>query len=249
MPSIKCHYDNCCTFEPNVWNQLYCPDHRCKRKEENRRKRLTQEIAADDEANWQLEEKRKNAWADRREGKNKWILENKTFAMVDIESTQLDADFGRLICVGIKPLHGDPIMLQSLKGDKKLAVRAAKEIRKYDYIVTYFGTRFDLPFLTTRLMVAGNPSLGLLRHVDVYYTVRSQLKLAANRQAMAVLSLFGKADRTDVVGKIWAAASEGDKEAVDYIVSHCEADLYDLEKLFLAMVKFRNLGATPVRLY
>ncbi len=41
MPkTISCAHDQCCDFEPMSWNQRYCPEHRCKRKAENDRKRL-----------------------------------------------------------------------------------------------------------------------------------------------------------------------------------------------------------------
>lgn len=45
---VKCAYDQCCTFEPASWNQRYCPEHRCKRKAENDRKRLDEAELFDD---------------------------------------------------------------------------------------------------------------------------------------------------------------------------------------------------------
>ena len=248
---MRCNNPECLVdFEATVHNKRYCSP-RCKREVENTlRRKFFQPIVMDAPGKkWEQEEQQKLDRADETRKKNEYLLDNKSFAMVDIESSQLDADFGRLICVGIKPLHEEPIMLSTRGDDRKLAEKVARELRNYDYIVTYFGTRFDIPFLTTRLLVHGLEPLGLTRHVDVYYTVRSILKLASNRQALAVQSLFGKADRTDVVASVWARATEGDKEAIQYVVDHCYADLFDLERLFLKMVKFRNIAATPLRRY
>jgi len=235
-------------FEPVVWNQRYC-NQKCKRMAESERKRLGVYVPTGFEEQWELEEARKEARAVARLDKDEWILANKKFAMFDIESTQLDADFGRLICACVKPLGLPPKIFSTRKGDVKIATRIRDELQKYDYIVTYYGTGFDMPFLTTRLLVQGQDTLGLMRQVDMYYTSRHYLKLASNRQAQVVKSLMRKVNRTDVVGSIWLAATEGDKEAVQYVVDHCVADVYDLEEVFNWLVKFRNIAATPLRGY
>ena len=235
-------------FEPEVHNQKY-HDQKCKRRAESDRKRVGLYVATGFEEQWELEELRKESRAMLSAAKNEWILANKSFAMFDIEATHLDADFGRLICACIKPLGEKPVSFSTLRGDKKIAEQIRDELHKYDYIVTYYGTGYDVPFLATRLMKNGLDSLGLTRQVDMYYTARRNLKLASNRQAQVVKSLTKKVLRTDVIGTTWMEAMEGDKKAVDYIVKHCVADVYDLEEVFNWLVRFRNLGATPLRNY
>lgn len=38
-----CAHDACCEFVPHAYNHYYCPVHRCKRKAENARKRITED--------------------------------------------------------------------------------------------------------------------------------------------------------------------------------------------------------------
>ncbi len=102
---IVCLYDGCCEFEPNQHNHVYCNDHKCKRKEENRKKRLESPLKYDDET-FELQEKRKRALLQRKDARNEWIKQNKTFASFDIETTDLKADGGQILCASIKPLNG-----------------------------------------------------------------------------------------------------------------------------------------------
>lgn len=234
-------------FKPAVHNQKY-HDQKCKRRGESDRKRVGLERPTGIEQQWELEELRKETNALLAMEKSDYLLANKSFAMFDLESTHMDADFGRLICACIKPLGEEPIVYSTLKGDT-IVEFVRDELQKYDYIVTYYGTGFDIPFLTTRLIKNGLEPLGLVRQVDMYYTARAKLKLASNRQANVVKSLTRKVERTDVVGEIWLRAAEGDKEAVKYIVEHCIADVHDLEEVFNWLVSYRNLGATPIRSY
>lgn len=235
-------------FKAEAHNQAYCST-RCKRNEENRKRRLQKPVQVYDEEVWQLEEKRKDALLARRMAKNEWILGNKSFAMFDIESTQLDADFGRLICACIKPLGGTATVFSTRKSDVKIAQQIRDEIQKYDYVVTWYGTGFDMPYLATRLTAQGLDPIGKVRHVDMYYTSRSAMKFASNRLSEVTKSLLGKAERTQVIGSTWLAAGEGNPKAVQYVIDHCVADVQDLEDVFLKLVPFRNLSATPLRVY
>ena len=235
-------------FKPEVHNQAYCTT-RCKRNEENRKRRLSKPVQIYDEEVWELEEKRKESLLARRVAKNEWILGNKTFAMFDIETTQLDADFGRLIGACVKPLGRPATIFSTRKGDKSIAAKVRDEILKYDYIVTWYGTGFDVPYLAARLEANDERPIGKLRHVDMYYTSRSHLKLASHRLSEVTKSLFGEAERTPVVGAIWLRAGEGDPKAIQYIIDHCIADVQDLEDVFTALVPYRNLSATPLRVY
>lgn len=234
-------------FEAKTKNNVYCSA-RCKRNEENKKRRLTTPLVYDAET-WELEEQRKDALLAKRMAKNEWILQNKTFAMFDVEAGALDADFGRLICACIRPLGGPTKALKTRKGDAKIAVDLRNELAKYDYIVTWYGTGYDIPFLAARLATQGLPPIGPTRHVDMYYTARSAMKFASNRQAEVTKSFFGVANRTPVIGATWIRAIEGEKQAIQDIVDHCIADVQDLEDVFMKLVPYRNLSATPLRVY
>ena len=196
---------------------------------------------------WQLDEERKLQRAQESIMKSQWLLETRSFALFDLESTHLDADFGRLICACVKPLGEPPVIFSTRKGDKKIAGQIRDELKKYHYIAGWYSSRFDMPFLSARLVKQGLERIGLSRHLDLYYTSREHFKFASHRQAAVARSLNMRAERTEVVGDEWLAAAEGSRSAVKYIVDHCVADMEDLESIFHHLIQFRNLGSTPLR--
>lgn len=247
---VTCVYDECHEFPAGSHNARYCPLCSCKRKAENKKKQLSKPHVYDEET-WQLQENRKLALAHEREARDIWILRNKRIAMFDIETTNLDADIGEMLCACIKPL-GRPVksfIVDTTAGDGALSASLRDELRNYDYVVTWYGTKFDMPYLTTRLISAGEETLGYMRHVDLYYTSRFKLKLHSNRLAAVGEFMFGKTQKTRVIGPIWLRAIRGDKEAMDYIVKHCQKDVRELERIFCELVPHRNLSATPLRKY
>lgn len=237
-------FDRCCYFEPGVWNNIYCRRCRCKRLAENVVKRLTKS----EEELWQLQESRKEDRATAAQNKNEWLLQNKTFGFVDLECTSLQASIGEILCGCIKLLNGDiQTFVGDRRGDKKVCVQIRDALERLDYVCTFYGTGFDLPFLNTRLVAQGERPIDQLRHIDLYYVARNKLKLHSNRLQVVAETLFGKSEKTRVIGPIWLQASRGDKAAMNYIVEHCQRDVSELESLFLQLRGFINIGATRIR--
>ncbi len=110
---VVCLYDGCCKFEPSQHNHVYCNEHKCKRKEENAKRRLETPFAYDEET-FELQENRKRALLARKEARNTWVFDNKSFAMFDLETTDLKADGGQILCASIKPLGGH---IETFKSD------------------------------------------------------------------------------------------------------------------------------------
>lgn len=180
--------------------------------------------------------------------RNQYILDNKTFGFFDIETTNLNASIGRMLCASIYNGQDTTTFFHS-KDDSRFIKKVRDEIRKYDYIVTYYGTGFDIPFVNTRLLIHGFEPIGAIRHVDLYYTARNVLKLHSNRLAVVGETLFGESGKTKLMGPIWDAAASGDKASLQYIMEHCEADVVELKRVFDVLKDFRNLGATPLKGY
>lgn len=179
---------------------------------------------------------------------NTRILEEKSFAFFDIETTNLNASIGRMLCASIVPLEGNKIKtFKSHKNDRELCAKIRDELEKYDYVVTYYGSGFDIPFLNTRLLKHGRRPLKSIRHLDMYYTVRSHLRMHSKRLDAVCEMLFGETKKTRLNGDIWDAAASGSKSAMDYIATHCEMDVLELRRVFWQLVDFRNLGATPLK--
>lgn len=243
-----CIYDRCCEFDPIVHNQVYCTECKCKRKAENSKKRLTAPLTDDAEV-WSLQERKKLNRAYVSQNKNEWILQNKSFAAFDIETSNLSASIGEILCACVKTLNG-PIktfVADTNTGDKQLCIDMRDYLETFDYVYGFYSLKFDLPYLNTRLIIHGERPIDSIRHIDVYYTARHKLKLHSNKLAIVAETLLGHDDKTRVIGPIWLKAIRGDPESIFYIIDHCQRDVKVLEDVFNQLRGFMNLSATRLR--
>lgn len=249
---VRCEYDGCCLFDAKSWNSRYCKEHKCKGRREVQEKRIrTLSEEVQDEELWNLQEQRKLAIARNRERKNSWILENRSFAFFDLETWNLEADFGEILCACIKP-RGQPskVFVQNGKeGDKKIVRDVISSLHQYDYIVTWYGTGFDLPYLSSRAAIVREGPVGYIRHLDLFYHAKFRLKLASNRLGAVAEALKGHTTKTRVLGPVWTGAVRGDKKALEEVVEHCLEDVAELENIFERLAPSINLDAVPFRRY
>jgi len=258
MIETWCWWDRCHSWVPETHNARYCKECRCKRKSEAAVKRgeVVVTAQAEDEVLWQLAENRKLANAERALAKNQWLLSTKSFAMFDLETYDLAADFG-LIMVGCIKTRGDdgPIWTATTRTgdpatmDRESIVAIRDKLEKYDYVVTYNGTRFDIPYLNTRLLVHDERPLAFIRHIDLYYTVRYNLRLQRSKLVSVELALLDSTEKTQILPGIWARALQGSQDDMDYIVEHCQGDVKVLEAAFDKLCGFVNFSQVRVRKY
>jgi len=157
--------------------------------------------------------------------------------MLDIEATNLGAEFGRVLAVCIKPYQGKVISFSDqnpkrLYDDGPLIRKALKELSQYDVWVTYYGTKFDLPFLATRLWGKRRPPLMRPFHFDCYPLCKRYMRLWSRRLARVQEFLNLDNKKTPLVPAVWQRATTGDKRALRQIVKHCEADVEVLEEVY-----------------
>jgi len=212
---------------------------------------LTAPLITNDEI-FEAQEARKWERAKQRDDRNQWLLENKTFCMFDIETTNLDADVGWILCASFMPMGEKPYTIRGKANDRSVLDRIRRELYKYDYICTWYGTGFDMPFLATRLLLNEKEPIGLIKHIDLYYVARFKFEFMRNSLENVADGLFGGAAvKTKLRGSVWyAARSHSVKEreaAIDYIVEHCEMDVKELGALFEKLISFKDIQATPLR--
>jgi len=252
---VFCKHDRCCSFEQTRPNLLYCPDHGCAAKAENARRRAQRTIAAQDEDFWQLQENRKFARAVQMAQKNEWILNTKKIVMFDLETYDLAADFGIIFIGAIKTFRKDEVFTYSMKMgdpatmDHKIVLDIRDKLEEADYVVTYNGTRFDIPYLNTRLLIHGERPLKAIRHKDVYFTAKSHLRLQSKKLQSVEMALFGEGAKTPILPGFWAKTLQGSKSHHDYIMEHCIIDVEILERVFETLKGFINMSATPLKMY
>ena len=168
-------------------------------------------------------------------------------ACFDIETSNLNADFGLILCAVFydvntretKILRWDK--MQEFKkdrvSDKELCIELKNTIESYDVIIGYNTINFDMRFIRARMMKHGLSPIVGVRHIDLYWYVKSKIKIS-NNKLDTVSKLLGTSERkTEVDGDKWIealvyAGTPRGRKAMDYIVEHCVKDTIVLAEVF-----------------
>lgn len=175
---------------------------------------------------------------------------------LDIEATNLKANFGIMLSYCIKELDGPviknvitPKEIRSYKFDKRLLKDVAADCRKFDRLVTWYGSGFDMPFLRTRCLHYGIsfPIRSEVIHNDLYMMARG--KLCLHSKKLGVVSKFldipAKTHPLDLEG-MWMKAMCGDKKALDYILTHNVEDVVSLEGVWKKLEEYIRITNTSI---
>jgi len=157
----------------------------------------------------------------------------------DIETDNLFADFGTVLSWCIKLKDGDITSSVITKEeifsgdlDIRLIEEFVYEANKYNILIGYNSTNFDLPYMRAKALHYGLdfPSYGDIYHWDLYYTVKSKLRLSRKSldNACDYLNIKGK---TPIQREVWRKAKYGDKKALSIVLEHNKGDVVILEKL------------------
>jgi uncharacterized protein YprB with RNaseH-like and TPR domain len=157
----------------------------------------------------------------------------------DIETTDLDSDWGTLLCVGYKWL-GDknPTILSILDypgenflDDSKLVQAFHDVVLEADMVITYFGKGFDQPWMTGKYLEHNIPWPPNTPHVDLFYTAKSNTRLS--RKSLDNLVTYLKLGKKYWVShQDWKLAKIGDKHGISEVIKHCYVDVNLTEKLY-----------------
>ncbi len=160
----------------------------------------------------------------------------------DIETTDLKALMGRVLCASFCDLTGDTWTFRGdfghLKGenaidDSRLAVAIRDEWEKYDLLVAHNGRLFDIPFLNARLAHAGERPFQPHFILDtLYYLNSSSMRIGSAKLVNAQKFFRLGEEKTELVWETWQLAAAGDRKAMDEVVEHCEADVRVLRELY-----------------
>lgn len=159
----------------------------------------------------------------------------------DIEASNLDADWGIMLCYCIKEAGTDKIYERAITKrelhtclDKNVVRQCIEDIKRFDRIVGFYSRKYDVPFVRTRAVVHNLPffNFGEQIHEDLYFNVKYKFKLSRNRMENACRVLLGKTEKTHIDPAKWLAALRGDEKSIRWILDHCRRDVRDLEKLY-----------------
>jgi len=162
----------------------------------------------------------------------------------DIEASNLSADFGMILCVGYKEVgKGRPTVISiadyetadrnPLKAEKRLLKDLSEVLLDADAWVFQFGKFYDLPFVNSRLLYHGMPTLPTnFPHVDTWRVAKNNLKLRNNRLITISEFLGTKDEKNPIRGEQWIRALAGHKPSLNYIIEHCRLDVLVLEEVY-----------------
>lgn len=154
-------------------------------------------------------------------------------AFVDIESSNLQGDYGTTVVVSIKPYKGKPVTFTARPGaDKALVKKVREELHKYPVWVTYYGKGFDIGFLNTRLLVNGLPPLDKHHHIDMYYVLRYRTLTSRHSQGHLLSWLGADQQKMTVPATVWANLATDPKKYLKILAERCESDVAGLEALY-----------------
>jgi uncharacterized protein YprB with RNaseH-like and TPR domain len=165
---------------------------------------------------------------------------DKRIGYLDIEASNLDANWGFMLSWCIKPrgekaIYEDVVSQKDLIDftfDKRITESLVEAMKQFDILVTYYGTGFDIPFIRTRALFnkTSFPEFGSIYHWDLYYKVRGKFKLHRNSLEV-VTRFFGIEGKTHLSPEMMMKARYGDSKALKWLLHHNREDVIITEEL------------------
>lgn len=171
------------------------------------------------------------------------------FCTLDIETSNLNADFGFVLCAVLKPYPGGKAevyridktkrWIKAKYDDKELIEQIVKRLNDFDGVITYNGRNFDIPFLRSQIIGYDIDRLKDMFHVDVYYLTRYKLRLH-NAKLFTLIEFLntyrsGKKrieEKTAINSNYYKRAITGDTKGINALVDHCVRDVVALEQCY-----------------
>ena len=176
---------------------------------------------------------------------------------LDIETTDLNADYGIICCYCIKDASSDKIYEDHLtlddikkysskkrdiepKEDTRVISSLVKDLQNFDRLVLHYGCGFDLPFIRTRAVICRvpYPSHGLYVMSDTWVMLKKKFKLSRNSLENGCRKLVGVSNKDHLSMSIKHGALRGEQWAIDDMLVHCRKDVTDTEALYNLVSKY-----------
>jgi uncharacterized protein YprB with RNaseH-like and TPR domain len=160
----------------------------------------------------------------------------------DIETSGLKADFDTILCASVADDTGrvmtwrrDEMPQAHLLDDRAMCIAIRDYLDEhFDYIVTWYGKMFDVPFLNTRLTLEhGERPYEARMHIDALYLIPQGIAgRSLDNVARALRVQDEQVHKTKFDKRIWALANAGDKPSLDLIVDHNIKDVLLTARVF-----------------
>lgn len=161
--------------------------------------------------------------------------------LFDIECTNLSSNFGYILSIAWKTygenevkwvaINDFPSFKKDPTNDKAMLKVAGEELSKADILCGHYSSKFDVPYMNSRLLYHGLELLPPVPHIDTWRIARYKMKLNSNR-LQSVTAFLGMEDKTPLDGPTWIRAMAGHKSSIDYVVEHNIQDVVVLEQVY-----------------
>jgi len=167
----------------------------------------------------------------------------------DVETTNLKADFGRMLCFAYQWSDEKRINLETIRDTKafkngkpwedgELIRKAHKVLIQADGLVHHFGDRFDLKFFKTRLI-----ELGLyfppVHTVDTWKVAKKHLLLQSNRMAN-IADFLGGEQKTGIKKREWVKSNGYHEPSLKKLEAYCKQDVKTLRGVYEKLKPYCN---------
>lgn len=139
---------------------------------------------------------------------------------------------GRVMCFSAKWQDGKNQFFSKWgDGESRMVSEAWLLLDEADYIVHYYGTKFDIPHLNTEFLHHGLTPPSPFKQVDLKYAVSKNFMFPSNKlqYVSTALGLDGK-HKTDV--ELWVDTMAGKPKAQKYMEKYNRQDVDLLEELY-----------------
>lgn len=169
----------------------------------------------------------------------------KSFAVLDIETTGLSPNFSAVILIGLVIFDGKETRLEQFFAEtpaeeKEIIALANKSLEDVDYVVTYNGKLFDIPFLNKRSEKYGIKFRALC-NLDLFMIMKhySDLPKLLGSMSQKSLEVFAglSTDRSDKISgkesvELYSQyQTTGSKDMLSQILLHNSDDIKQLFQL------------------
>lgn len=182
------------------------------------------------------------------------IVDNpKKVGILDIEfsSNNFKADRGFILTYAILDLDSDKIYKNYIKiseirdgmYDKRLVKDLLKDLKNFDEVIEYYGTKCDLPFIRTRAIINKLPffNFGTIQHYDLYYLAKTKLSLHRNTLE-SVCAMLGVRGKNHFDFSVWQNAicckDSIANNCIKMILDHNVRDVKITKKAYLKLIDY-----------
>ncbi len=185
--------------------------------------------------------------------------------ILDIETEDLNADFGIMICWCLLDLDSNKLeedcitandikLYKSIKRnvntkeDKRILTSLVAKLSNYDWVITHYGSLFDLKFIRTRAVICEVefPEFGKMFQQDTCKMLWNKFKLRYNNLGHASRTLTGKTNKDKLSLSITHGCIRGEQWAFDVTLKHCRNDVLDTKRLYNKISPYVKKSKTSI---